>query len=106
MKSDSKRGRDYEKQIARMLCGSVVPASGAGPIHKGDVIVNGFLLDCKHTEKSQYILKRDEIAKMREHAQNTGRREGYVIGFGEAHYALVPIDCFKEYLDFVMHGGH
>lgn len=49
-----------EKKVAKEFNGKVTPGSGALSI-KGDVSTDKFLIECKTTAKTQYILKLDTL---------------------------------------------
>lgn len=63
-----------EKAVAKALKGRKTPNSGATPFIKGDVITQGWLIECKTatTEKSSFSIKKEWLEKNREEAFQTG----------------------------------
>lgn len=88
--------RDFEKTIAKILGGKVIPASGAGAHFKGDVITDEFLVECKQTDKMQYILKLDDYVKIKTQANLMRRTPAMVVGFGRERLAIVDVNFLVD----------
>lgn len=65
-----KYSRRQESRVARTIGGKVQANSGATAFHKGDVISDNFLIECKTatTEKASMSIKQDWIEKLKEEA--------------------------------------
>ncbi len=89
-------GREYEKIIAHLVNGRMVPASGSGKFDKGDVESKSFLIDCKYTDADQYILKRQTFETITKHAREKLKCPAIVVGFGKTNIAIVDFERFLE----------
>jgi hypothetical protein len=54
--TNRKKSQQQEKSVAKQLSGRVIIASGATDFAKGDVRTDVFLIECKTTARSSYIL--------------------------------------------------
>jgi hypothetical protein len=95
-KTNPAMGREYEKTIAHMVNGRMVPASGSGKYDKGDVESKSFLIDCKWTGRDQYILKRATFETIEKHALERQKCPAIIVGFGPRNIAIVDFERFLE----------
>ena len=72
-KTPQQRGRDFEKEIARRVEGTVTPASGALWGSKLDIKTDDYLISCKYTEKKSFSLKYSDLEELDYFATNDSR---------------------------------
>jgi len=98
-----KYSNKQEKDIAKKFNGNKQFNSGATPFHKGDVISNDFLFECKTsiTNKKSYSIKQEDLEKLKKEKFSMGRLyEALVFNFGpetENYYVITE----QTILDFI-----
>lgn len=87
-----KRANKLEKDLARMLDISRVPASGAIGHLKGDLVCKDYLIDSKNTEKNTISLTLVDLIKIYREGSQVNRRGHLILTFWEhdSHWAVVP----------------
>ena len=97
-------GRRAEDALAKRLGGRQTLASGAVGSDKGDIEVDGWLLEVKATETGGYRLTHGEAAKIAQEALIKGRKAGFAVLFvaprGEplrfGSWVMMPEHTFRE----------
>lgn len=87
--------KEHEGFIADALNGKVVIASGALYFAKGDVITTDYLIECKATQKSFYVLKRVIIEKIEKEALKCNRLPLLAIRILDRDFILFRLFDFK-----------
>jgi hypothetical protein len=91
-----KRANKLEKELAKYLGGSRVPASGALSGWKGDVEWGEYLVDSKNTVTKIITVSATDLIKITREARQAGKEQGHLIlsflsgKVGDEHWALVP----------------
>lgn len=88
--------KEHEGFIAEALNGKVVIASGALYFAKGDVITTDYLVECKATQKSYYVLKRVIIEKIEKEALKCNRLPLLAIRILDNDFILFRLLDFKD----------
>lgn len=93
-----------EKKIAKSLGGKKVANSGATRFNKGDIVLDGWLLEAKtHTNnQSTFTLKKEWFSKNREEAIAMGKSYNALVfdfGDGEQHY-VISERLFKQLVKY------
>ena len=63
----------FEEDVAEYLDGKRQPGSGNGPVHKGDIKSDEYLVECKYTSKEFYRLNVKTWAKIMNEAMNADK---------------------------------
>lgn len=95
-----------EKKTAKRLSGKLKPGSGAMEGAKGDMSVDGYLIENKSTIKESMTLKLDWLHKISNEALQTNQTPAlaiqFVTGNGDAKpfgkWVAIPERDFQEYL--------
>lgn len=94
-----------EKRVAKQLNGKKVAASGATPFHKGDVLTDNFLIECKtKTKESQsFTIKKDWIEKNKEEAFAMGKDySALAFDFGDSETLyIIDESLFKQLVEYL-----
>lgn len=77
-KTPQQRGRDFEKEIARRVEGTLTPSSGALWGSKLDVRTNDYLISCKYTEKKSFSIKASDLKELKKYAEADDRYSAFV----------------------------
>lgn len=72
LKKQLKEWQKFEEFIAEAIDGHRQKGSGNGPIQKGDVRAEDFLIECKYTSKEVYTLNYKTWEKICEESRNLG----------------------------------
>lgn len=94
-----RKSRKQEKNVAKELEARPVIASGALWGAKGDVRHDGYLIECKTTEKDYYVLSKSTWAKIRREAIRDGIRVPLMsidLQSGEARIAVYEEGMFPS----------
>lgn len=91
---------DYEKKISKLLDAKLVPNSGAGQHHKGDMRTKNFHIDTKYTDADQYIMKLKDLNKLEKQADQIKKFPALVVGFGHKNFAVVHAELLKDLEDY------
>jgi Holliday junction resolvase len=79
----------HEKHVTKKVKGRRTVASGAVSFDKADVRTKAFRIECKQTEKKQYILKLETLLKIRQEARIQGQQPALALDIcGEKFYIL------------------
>lgn len=99
--SEYTRAVKKEKKFAKKYGGKVQPCSGRLPIAKGDIKLDDFLLEYKHTQGKQYTLRFDILEKIQSEAISIGKNSGLVVDFSEygEKYIIIKEEIFQALLD-------
>lgn len=98
-----KFSRVQEERVAKLVGGKVVANSGATAFHKGDVVTNNLLIECKTTTqpKTQVTIKKDWLVKNSQEAFST--RKDYnllAFDFGDGNdYFIIDKKLLKLLLE-------
>lgn len=84
--------KKQELSVADELEGSRVPGSGNQWHSKGDVQSDKFLVECKHTDSRQFILKLEVLQKIQLEALARRKKALLVVEFGEKRFAIVAME--------------
>ncbi len=98
MKNTKINSKKQEKRVAKELGGKTVVASGALWGAKGDVRLDKFLIECKTTEKSEYVLDVRTWQKIATEALRDGMRTPLMqieLESGKTRLAVI------SYIDFI-----
>ncbi len=87
----SQRG---ERQTAKELGGRRVPGSGNGDHRKGDIVTDELLIERKDTGKRSYILKADDLEKLRIQAVMADKLPVFQVAFGDNSFAIIDWHTF------------
>lgn len=95
-----KLSNKHEKDIAEIFSGRTQIASGAIPLvgMKGDVISPDYLIECKATTKTFYVLKRKVVEKIEKEALKCGRVPILAIRVSDTDYILHRVFDFVDTL--------
>ena len=101
--STRKHSNSQEKQVAKATGGHKVANSGATPFHKGDVITEHHVIECKTmmTEKKSMSIKKEWIEGIKEEAFAMGKPYwALAFNFGnslrnEENYYIISEEQFK-----------
>ena len=74
-------GRISERKLAGRLGGELTPGSGNMAGSKGDVKLNGFLIEAKSTVKDSVAIKFNWLCKIIGEAYSTGKKPALAITF-------------------------
>lgn len=80
-KNNKKEAQKRERALAKRLGGRATPNSGAIDGHKGDVVLDKYLIDDKFTGTPSYTLKKSEMDKISREAREREREPMFVIKF-------------------------
>ena len=86
-----------EKALAKKVGGFRCPASGAGGI-KGDVQLDGYLLDLKQTQNSSISIKLEDLVKATREANGVNKTPALVIKFEKvaagvaSEWLVIPLE--------------
>lgn len=94
-----------EKKVAKTLGGKKVANSGATAFHKGDVVLNDWLLECKTVTKrqKQFTIHKDWMEKNAEEALCMNKKYNAVtfdFGDGEQYY-IIDERTFKKLIELL-----
>ena len=94
-----------EKFVAKVVQGKQVSNSGATAFHKGDVVTDSWLLECKTctTEKKSFSIKKDWLTKNAEEAFAMGKEfNALVFDFGDGdRFYVVDERTFCKLKEFI-----
>lgn len=76
-----KKGREYEKQLAKEYGGKTSPGSGNHWAAKSDITAGKFLLEVKHTTTGKYTLKSVDLNNLTKYAIRRGLIPAFQIGY-------------------------
>ena len=94
--------RVLESLVAYFFSGRLRPGSGSFRPFKGDVITDDYLIECKSTEKQQFVLKKEILLKIEKEAISEGRVPLLVVRFEDKRnssggiYVISKLDDFLE----------
>lgn len=97
--NSKRKGQKYERKRASKGL-KLTPNSGAGKHKKGDGTQGNFLVDCKTTDKTQYIVKKREVDTLWNHATQEGKYPAFLINIGDKELLLLDAG-WLEYLEEV-----
>ena len=86
--SPQKRGRKFEKKLAKQLGGRVQPASGALPFNKEDVKTDRYLIQTKLTTKKQYTIKQQDLDTLLINATKIGKQAAFILSIGGKSWVM------------------
>jgi hypothetical protein len=93
---------NHEARVAQKLQGRVVSNSGATQFHKGDVVLDDWLIECKTTEtpKTSYSIKLAELKKNEQEAFAMGKYfSALAFDFGQKKdYVVIRLSDLQELL--------
>ena len=69
-KSNKEKSIKQEKELAKDLGAKTTPASGATPFRKGDMRLNGYLIESKATANKSISIKLEWLLKIEKEALN------------------------------------
>lgn len=100
--SPSKKGRDFEKVVAKVINGRLIPNSGAGAFKKGDVVNSTFLLDTKYTDSESYIFNLDTFDTLEVQATQLDKLPAIAIGFGNhKRFAIIDLELLNDLSEYL-----
>lgn len=95
-----KKADKEERDIARLLGGSVIKGSGCmeAPRLKGDVDLQNFRVEVKMTESDCLTIQNKWLTKIRTEAAAINKFAALIItiGSGKDRWVCIPIDVFRE----------
>ena len=96
-----RKSQAQEARTAKAINGQRTPGSGAFAGHKGDVISDDFLVECKMTVKKSISLKSAWLAKIYREAVEKGKYPALHITVEESgqDWIAVPLTVFESLLD-------
>lgn len=109
MTNNKKSTRYYsgrqERKVAKTLKGKTVPNSGASKFVAGDIVLDGWLLECKTTTefRKTFTLHKEWFDKNKEEAFAMHKDYNAVVidfGDGEQHY-IIDEKLFKKLLNYL-----
>lgn len=90
-----KKGREYEKLVAKEYGSKSNPGSGNHWAAKSDIETSRLLIETKFTSKKLYIFKREEFDKLVFYASRKGKTPVFQIGFmGGKELVLLTVDDY------------
>jgi len=104
-KTRKERVNDHEQDLADRLGGMRQPNSGALVQHKGDVILEKFLLDSKETEAAVINVTGHDLTKITREADGERKLPGLVLTIRrvpatvEKEWVCIPISVFARMLE-------
>ena len=104
MKSTREVSDKMEKRVAKTIGGRVQCGSGSTPFLKGDVVRDGWLIECKTKMKPSqaHSIRKEWLDKAREQMFAT-RMSNYavVFDFGDEgrQYAIIDLETFRDLID-------
>lgn len=104
MKSTREVSDKMEKRVAKTVGGRVQCGSGSTPFLKGDVIKDGWLIECKTKMKpsSSHAIRKEWLEKAREQMFHT-HMENYALAFdfGDEgqQYVIIDIETFNDLIN-------
>lgn len=92
-----------EQYVANFLDGTVVRNSGATTLHKGDVVTDKVLVECKTSTKpkKQFTIKKEWLDKNRAESMVMGKElSALIFDFGVIgdEYVVITLNDFKNLL--------
>ena len=99
--------KKQENAVAKEIGGKRVANSGATPFHKGDVVTDDWLVECKTTTasyKASFSIKEAWLSKNKEEAFAMGKRHNalaFQFGEGQPNYYIIDEKHFKEYVSLL-----
>jgi len=94
------KSRIQEKKLGSKMGGRVQPASGAIPMHKGDVRTPTYIIEAKRTDKKQMTLKEEWLSKISKEAARADKIPMLAIEIGGKRWVILDEDDFM-----IMTGG-
>lgn len=99
-------GRKSEKALAKRIGGRLTPNSGAAGM-KGDIRVDGYLIEAKSSSAGSMAIARDWLIKIAREASMVGRRPALAITFTlpdgrqmpGGTWVMIPEIEFKEMVE-------
>lgn len=82
--------------MAAEVGGRTTPGSGARWHSKGDVTTREWMVECKRTDKKQYILKAAEMKKLIVEALRDGKQPMMVVDMQGERYAVLPWSTWQQ----------
>lgn len=100
---NKKVSQQQEERVAEVLGLYTVRGSGAVDFHKGDVVGDDILIECKTKikESKSHSLKKEWFTKVKEQAFGMGKyRHALAFDFGDGEdYIAIPIEYFRDLLE-------
>lgn len=93
-----KKFQIHEKRDSKNFSGKMTPGSGSKSI-KGDVQTDDLLIECKCTEKSQYILKKEVLQKLKSQAFNIGKTPILSLEICDEKWMLIEANFLHNLLE-------
>lgn len=90
--------RKQEREVAEILGGRVVRASGALPGKGGDVEAGRFLVEAKRTDKRQFTFKLETWQKIEDEAALAGKTPAMVLDMGGRRLAILELALVTDLL--------
>lgn len=94
-KTPQRRGRDFEKKVAKLIGGTTTPASGALWGSKLDVKTHNYLISCKYTEKKSFSIKVSDLEELQKYAEKDNRYPAFVFQLEDSEIWITePLDIW------------
>ena len=72
---------EHEDRVAKKMKGKKQPASGALPMHKGDILAGNFLVEAKTSGKKSIRVSQHWLEKISSEAMQTNKTPVLALGF-------------------------
>jgi hypothetical protein len=95
---------ETEKELAKVLGGKRQPMSGALPGHKGDIMMEEFLLDSKQTRSNILNVTTRDLTKISDEAHQMSKFPGLVMTLQTpiqtpSTWVAIPLEIFAEIIE-------
>jgi hypothetical protein len=94
--NNRKIGGKYEKEMAREFDSNVVRGSGSSLWHKGDIIGDTYCIQCKFTEKEEYLLKIEDLIKAEKESYSEKKDFLFCVGIRKDTYIIERVSKIQE----------
>lgn len=91
-----RKSKNQENRVARLVDGKVTPGSGAFLFKKGDVDTPNFLIECKRTDFSQYILQLKTLEKIEKEAREKLKTPAVVVEIKTKSFVILKLSDFID----------
>src|SRR5581483_8274546 len=95
MEKPAKKGRRFEHEVAERTGGEVVALSGGGP-EKEDVIEEGWLVQCKFTDKDSFSFSNKLWDTVSKNAVMRGRKPRVELSIHGKTYVILDTRTFDK----------
>lgn len=89
--SDKKEWERFEEHVAELIGGERVRGSGASDQHKGDVMSDKFLVECKQTDLRSYRVHDGRVKKIALEAMSRNRDWLFCVRTPYGDWCMVPM---------------